>query len=195
MKKKENFMKIVKVFFAIAVIAIACSAGYYLYQRDGFGDSSLKIQDFQLDKDGAAIDELFHQGDNWYWMICNESSATYSVDFMLRNKSSVQYEKRRDLIIKVAKKDNKIVGFLAYFPKSAHVWHLLFLLVDKDFRRQGIAKKLLKFVVNDMVHRGALRVDLATRNNNFRAQSLYKNFGFKQTHIDEEFAEFSWYKS
>lgn len=188
-------MKIVKVFVAIAVIAMACYVGYYVRKHEVFGDTSLKIQDFQLDKDSVAIDEMFHQGDNWYWMICNESAATYSIDFMLRNKSSVQFEKRRDLILKVAKKDNKIIGFLAYFPKSAYVWHLLFLLVDKDFRRQGIAKKLLKFAVNDMVHRGALRVDLATRNNNFRAQSLYKNFGFKLTHTDEEFAEFSWYKS
>ncbi|MCX5924242.1 MAG: GNAT family N-acetyltransferase [Candidatus Dependentiae bacterium] len=183
-------MKNIKIKVLVVALMLGAGIGSYLWHKSHV----VEIQDFDFQKDSAKVDELFHKGDNWYWMISTGSSATYNVDFMLRHKTSSQYEKKHDMVVKVLKVGDNIAGFLAYYPLSEHVWQLLFLMVDQDFRRQGIAKKLLKFAVDDMVSRGAIKVSLATRNNNFKAQSLYKTFGFKLTSSDEEFVFFSWYK-
>lgn len=178
----------------LAVVIAGIGLGYVVW-RSHQDSSGLQIKDFNYTKDAAVIDALFHKGDNLYWMLCNQSHATgYSIDFMLRNQTSSQQAKKHDLILKVATLEGKIVGFLAYYPESIHVWRLLFLMVDQDYRRQGIAKKLLKFVVVDMFARGALQIILATRNNNFRAQALYKNFGFSLVDSDYQFVHFSLHK-
>ena len=117
----------------------------------------------------------------------------YCVDHMLRYKTSSQYEKKHDLIIKVMELDNKIAGFTAYYPKSAHTWQFLFLLVDQDFRRQGVAKKLLTYAVHDMVARGAIKIDLVTRIENQKAQALYKKFGFVQVNQTKQHVMMTWY--
>lgn len=144
-------------------------------------------------KDHTKIDALFHKGDNWWWLICNENLDTYSVDHTLKYRSSSQYEKRYDLTLKVLDIDGKIAGFTAYYPKSQYTWQFLFLLVDQDFRRQGIAKKLLTYAVKDMVARGAVKVDLVTRVENFKAQDLYKKFGFRQTNKTNQHVMMSWH--
>ncbi|HSW75487.1 MAG TPA: GNAT family N-acetyltransferase [Candidatus Saccharimonadales bacterium] len=175
-------------FLILVVIGIGFGTAYYFWPKN----KAVEIQDFDFKKDSAKVEALFHKGDNYYWMI--GSGSAYSLDHMLRYKSSSQYEKKYDMVLKVLKVGDNIAGFLGYFPHSAHVWQLLFLMVDQDFRRQGIAKKLLKFAVDDMVARGAIKVRLDTRDNNFKAQNLYKNFGFKLTGSDNGFVHFSWYK-
>lgn len=153
------------------------------------------VRDVDYLKDHVKIETLFHKGDNWWWLICNEHLDTYSVDHTLKYKSSSQYEKRHDLIMKVWDARGKIAGFTAYYPKSPYTWQFLFLLVDQDFRRQGIAKKLLTYAVKDMVARGALKIDLVTRVENSKAQDLYKKFGFRQTGKTEQHVMMTWHVS
>jgi ribosomal protein S18 acetylase RimI-like enzyme len=185
-------MQMIKRIVLISLSLIGVVLAFYLYR--GQNGSTLKIENFVFDKDALAVDQLFHQGDNWYWMIYNGGQDTYSLDFTLRNATSSQHEKRHDMIFKVGKINDKIVGFLAYYPESKHVWGLRFLIVDQEIRRQGLAKKLLKYAMDDMVSRGAIRIDLATRNNNFKAQNLYKGFGFTIVRSDYEFVHLSWCK-
>ncbi|MBP7854453.1 GNAT family N-acetyltransferase [Candidatus Babeliales bacterium] len=174
------------------VFAMFAASGYFIWSH--LYQDALKIRSFNFDKDAASVDALFHKGDNWYWMICNANSAHYSMDFFLRYQTSSQAEKKYDMVSKVATFDERVVGFLAYYPDSQRVWRLLFLIVDHDFRGQGIAKKLLKYAVEDMLHRGAIEIILYTRNNNFKAQSLYKNFGFKVLRSDSEGMHFIWHR-
>lgn len=179
--------------FFVVVTFIACLIGsiFFFYQRQAVDN----IRDVVFAKDFAAINDLFHKGDNWYWMICNANQNTYSVDWLLRYKTSSQHQKLHDLITKVIEIDSKIAGFIAYYPKSKYTWQFLFLLVDQDFRRQGIAKKLLTYAVKDMVSRGAIKIDLATRIENIKAQDLYKKFGFKLVATTEEHVLMAWHTS
>lgn len=175
----------------LVVIALSlCAAGgiTFLYKRM---DSSVRDVDYL--KDHANIEALFHKGDNWWWLICNEHLDSYSVDHTLKYRSSSQYEKRYDLTMKVLQIDGKIAGFTAYYPKSQYTWQFLFLLVDQDFRRQGVAKKLLTYAVKDMVARGAVKVDLVTRVENFKAQDLYEKFGFRQTNKTDQHVMMTWH--
>lgn len=174
---------------------------YYVFQilRVDQDNSGLVIREFNYDKDHQAVDDLFHKDDNWYWMISTQNTDSYPLDFVLKHKTSSLTAKKYDMIIHVAIIDGKIAGFCSYYPKisgSNKVWQLLFLIVNQDFRRQGIARKLLTYAVKDMEKRGAIRIDIATRNNNFRAQNLYKSFGAKLVDSDDgDFVHFSWYKS
>lgn len=183
-------MQIIKKLILFVVLVVSIGLGYYFWSKPS--NDSLKIVDFNFERDAQAIDALFHKGDNFYWMIAG--NPEYSVQFMLKHATSSQDEKRHDLILKSAMLDGNLVGFLAYHSKSVHVWRLLFLIVDQDFRKRGIAKKLLHFAVTDMIAHGALKITLFTRNNNFKAQALYKNFGFKVIDSDSIGVWLSWNK-
>jgi ribosomal protein S18 acetylase RimI-like enzyme len=184
-----------KIYISILVTSVIIFGLSYWYRGDTQQESGFMIRDFIYDKDHQKVDDLFHKHDNWYWMISTAGTNTYSIDFTLKYATSSQHAKKYDSIMKVATVDGKIAGFLLYHPESAKVWRLLFLIVDQDFRRQGIAKKLLQYAVDDMVKHGAIRIDIATRNNNFRAQNLYKNFGAKLVdNNDNDFVHFSWYR-
>ena len=74
------------------------------------------------------------------------------------------------------------------------LWHLLFLLVNKKYRGKGKSKILLQYAIDDMLQHGAVKIDLATRSVNKRAQSLYEKFNFKLVHPGEKYYEYSWYK-
>ncbi|MBI2353223.1 GNAT family N-acetyltransferase [Candidatus Dependentiae bacterium] len=182
-------MSLGKKFIIFICFVLVGGAFLYFYRYH----SQESIRDMSFQSDFKAIDALFHKGDNWYWLICNANQNCYSVDFLLRYKTSSQYEKRFDLIAKVIELEGKIAGFTAYYPKSKYTWQFLFLLVDQDFRRQGIAKKLLTYAVKDMLSRGAIKIDLVTRVENVKAQSLYKNFGFKVVDSTEEHVYMTWH--
>jgi GNAT superfamily N-acetyltransferase len=51
-------------------------------------------------------------------------------------------------------------------------------IVRPDYRRQGIGKALLEYVVAQARAEGALRVMLLTDGDNARAQALYRKLGF-----------------
>lgn len=182
---------------------ISCIAiTFYIFKTkySGAHNSGFNIREFNYDKDYQSVYDLFHNGDNWYWMISTQNTDTYPLDFVLKYKTSSLNTKKYDMIMHVATIDGQIAGFCSYYPKisgSNKVWQLLFLIVNQDFRRQGIARKLLTYAIEDMAKRGAIRIDIATRNNNFRAQNLYKNFdGVKLVDSDDgDFVHFSWYKS
>ncbi|MBI2344561.1 GNAT family N-acetyltransferase [Candidatus Dependentiae bacterium] len=189
-----------KRLFFIGIFVVLIGISFYMF-KNYFSDNSSSgfvVRDFDYNKDHQAVDNLFHKDDNWYWMISTQNTDTYSIDFALRYKTSSQHIKKQDMVLKVCLIDGKIAGFFSYYPKiqgSNKIWQLLFLIVDQDFRRQGIARKLLTSAVDDMVKRGAIRIDIATRNNNFRAQNLYKSFGAKLVDSDDgDFVHFSWYK-
>lgn len=178
-----------KIVIVLVFIACLFSGAFFFYKRR----MAYNIRDVEFQRDFEKIDTLFHKGDNWYWLICNANRDSYSVDFLLRYKTSSQSQKLYDLIEKVIEIDGKIAGFTAYYPKSKYTWQFLFLLVDQDFRRQGVAKKLLTYAVKDMLARGAVKVDLVTRIENEKAQTLYKNFGFKQVGVTDEHVLMTWH--
>jgi ribosomal protein S18 acetylase RimI-like enzyme len=182
----------IKKIIVLVLLAVGCGAGYFFWQSQSQSNDTLKIIDTDFGRDADAIDALFHKGDNFYWMVAG--NPDYSVKFMLEHATTSQHEKRHDLILRSAMIDGKLVGFAAYYKMSQHVWRLLYLIVDQDFRKQGIAKKLLSSTVQEMVKRGALKVILFTRSNNFKAQAMYKNFGFKIIDTDEIGVWMSWHK-
>ncbi len=61
-------------------------------------------------------------------------------------------------------------------------WNILTqedLVVDKDFRRRGIAKRLFAFMEEEARKRGAKRLDLMVWEFNREALKFYESFGMK----------------
>jgi ribosomal protein S18 acetylase RimI-like enzyme len=94
-------------------------------------------------------------------------------------------------IIVCAKLDGKIVGY-AYARLEPRDWNALLdahgalhdILVAPEARGQGIGRKLLERVQQELRERGAARVVLHTAVENRAAQKLFAAAGFRQTMIE-----------
>ena len=154
------------------------------------------IRLYNAANDKAAIHKMF--ADEWYWMVSDytiaRDTSVHYVDFMLDNKSSVQYEKRNDLTLKVLENNSKVVGFSATYKKSTIAGHILFIVVDKDARGKGYAKALVQDALEDFFAQGCVKVSLDTRTGNKRARSLYSSLGFQLLEEDEDYVHFAFYK-
>ena len=65
--------------------------------------------------------------------------------------------------------------------------HILNLAVHPDFRRKGIARLLLEFMLDFLAGRSARVVYLEVRRSNISAQRLYMGFGFSEIGVRKEY--------
>lgn len=152
------------------------------------------IVDFIAVRDRKAIHKMFK--DDWDLLISDANQERYSVDLMLDKRTPYQDIILDKLTLKVLRKDNKTVGFAAYYPHSMFSWQLLFLVIDKEYRRKGYASKMLDYVMKDMVKRGAIKIELATRLRNTKARAMYKDkFKFKPLREYPPYIDYVWYKN
>lgn len=80
----------------------------------------------------------------------------------------------------VAEIDGKIVGMIVAWLLVDEA-HIATLATHPDFRRQGIARKLLIFSLQSMMSEGALTSVLEVRESNAAAQEMYRKFGFEES--------------
>ena len=180
----KHLITIYIVIFSLALVLF----GVYQWNNCDNG-----ICDYKPSRDKAAIKKMFH--DDWKFLYYGDwdkiSEDDYNVDFMLDHRSASQHSAQNNLILKVLRDSGKTVGFLAYYPKSAHWWHMLFLITDVDYRRKGGAARLIDWMIKDMVARGAIKITTFTRLANVRARGLYEGkFGFKDIgHPDDKYLD------
>ena len=88
----------------------------------------------------------------------------------------------------VAKIDGKVVGF-------AGTWivldesHITNIAVHPNYRKQGIASKLLKELLNHCKRHGCIGYTLEVRSSNTAAKALYEKHNFKQDGIRKGYYE------
>jgi [ribosomal protein S18]-alanine N-acetyltransferase len=80
----------------------------------------------------------------------------------------------------VAEVDEKIVGMIVVWliVEEAHVATIA---THPDFRRKGIAKRLLSYTLRKLIEQGARSSFLEVRESNLAAQELYRKFGYEET--------------
>jgi len=80
----------------------------------------------------------------------------------------------------VVEADGRIVGMIVVwlFVVEAHVATLA---TRPDYRRQGIAKKLLSHALHYLISEGAQSSFLEVRASNTAAQEMYRKFGYKES--------------
>lgn len=84
------------------------------------------------------------------------------------------------------------VGFTQLYPTYSSVrvvknWILNDLYVDKEYRKQGIGEKLIEAAMNFAKQNDAKFVQLSTAVDNYTAQSLYEQIGFKKQESETDF--------
>ncbi len=76
---------------------------------------------------------------------------------------------------------DNIIGNVSLYPTpyDTVTWVIANVAVHPDYRRQGIARRLMISGLNDLEKRGAQKVILQVDAQNFGAQHLYEQLGFK----------------
>lgn len=149
--------------------------GFGIYQVSFYEKGP--IYTFNSTRDTKPILDIFDK--NWYWLIANEGA---SPAFMLRHltptENPLYFGK---LIVKVMRKGNEFIGFIAYYMENRTEGRLLFLAVDSKFRGHGYGHFLAEYAVEDMIDRGAQKIGLWTRLENVAAQKIYTSLGFTES--------------
>jgi ribosomal-protein-alanine N-acetyltransferase len=78
----------------------------------------------------------------------------------------------------VADLDGKIVGMIVVWLIQEEA-HVATLATHPDFRRRGIATKLLAHALRQLIDEGARSSFLEVRESNFSAQDMYHKFGYE----------------
>lgn len=80
----------------------------------------------------------------------------------------------------VADRDGKVVGMIVVWLIVDEA-HVATIATHPDFRRQGIAKRLLAHALLQLIDEGARSSFLEVRESNFAAQEMYRKFGYEET--------------
>ncbi|MGE5456316.1 MAG: ribosomal protein S18-alanine N-acetyltransferase [Ignavibacteriales bacterium] len=82
--------------------------------------------------------------------------------------------------------DNKVVGFIDYSIIYDKV-ELNYIIVLPNYRNQGIASKLMDFLLNDAEKNESINITLEANINNECAINLYKKYGFNEVTIRKNY--------
>jgi len=180
MTNRRTLLKI--VFSITAIIGIGVVSAVFLYQAPP--EQSSLIMDFNDDRDTADMLEIFTT--DRPWLI---SSPDYDPAYALRTRSPNAREEqyKGKMTIKVLRLNDKLVGFVTYYMKSPIEGFILFLAVKPEFRGKRFGPQLIEYALNDLKRRGAHFVQLVTRTDNIKAQSVYKRTGFIEKARDDRY--------
>ncbi|MCL4361570.1 GNAT family N-acetyltransferase [Candidatus Dependentiae bacterium] len=178
------------IFFKTALIILPLSAGtiafYKFLHYQVCQSSGIYVYNPQTDR--QFVLDLFKK--NWYWLVA-ESSINFSPERVLDLKASSErpedINKVKNFIYKV---NGKPVGYLAYYLKTFYKGFIYFIVIDAEYRQKGYARKLLEFAIDNLKKENVKSIELITRTNNVRAQTLYKSLGFKEMWRDDGFIKY-----
>lgn len=80
----------------------------------------------------------------------------------------------------VAELQGKIVGMIVVWLLVDEA-HVATIATHPEFRRKGIAKRLLSHALRHLISEGARSSFLEVRESNFAAQEMYRKFGYEET--------------
>ena len=80
----------------------------------------------------------------------------------------------------VAEVDGRVVGMIVAWLFVDEV-HIATIATHPDFRRQGVAQKLLTHTLRYTYDEGAVTSFLEVRESNLAAQAMYRKFGYEST--------------
>jgi len=82
----------------------------------------------------------------------------------------------------VAEVDGRLVGIIVVWLIVDEV-HVATIATHPEFRRQGIAKRLLSHALRELRNEGAQSSFLEVRASNYAAQEMYRKFGYEKSGI------------
>lgn len=163
-----------------ALILIGLSYWHFRSQRTCDG-----IAIYSPERDREACLKLFQ--DNWYWLVPED--LPFSAEKFLA-KGHRSGESSEETQIAVYCVEGKVIGFVAYHKENFYKGRLRFIVLDKKYRGQGYAEKLMEFALIAMKKMGLHLVQLITRTDNESAIKFYHKIGFHEYWRDDKFVRF-----
>jgi len=115
-----------------------------------------------------------------------KKKITYPKDNLIKKEFNEALKSRKHLILFV-KEDKKIIGYLHStffsnpYSKGGYVEDIF---IIKEFRRKGIAKKLINEFIKILKEKGYKKIHLSVNTKNIGAIKLYEKLGFEIYHYD-----------
>ncbi|SDC23711.1 MULTISPECIES: ribosomal protein S18-alanine N-acetyltransferase [unclassified Candidatus Frackibacter] len=103
-----------------------------------------------------------------------------------RNAFKKEITKNRYANYFVAKNEQEVIGYIGAWI-ILNESHITTLAVNPDYRRQGVAKKLLITLFGRLVEEGVNKVTLEVRVSNQSARRLYTDYGFDEAGIRKNY--------
>jgi len=107
------------------------------------------------------------------------------IEEIIRDENIIFYmkplEKHQNVF--VYETNDNLTGFIIYTAFENDRAEIEYIHVLEDYRRQGIAVKLLEFCIENILSLGCKSITLEVRTNNNEAIKLYEKLGFKHSHI------------
>lgn len=94
--------------------------------------------------------------------------------------------KNEHTVYLVAKHDEKVIGYAGAWCVAGDA-DITNIAVLREFRRKGVAKKLLERLIFEAEKRNSENIRLEVRKSNEAAISLYEKFGFSMIYIREKY--------
>lgn len=88
----------------------------------------------------------------------------------------------------VAVRDEFVVGYMGYWLIEDEA-QIMNVAVHLEYRRKGIANKILKYVIGMIFESGVKNVYLEVRKGNAAARVLYNKLGFKEIGVRKQYYE------
>ena len=134
---------------------------------------------------GNMVFELFDKYRVFYKQQSDIGLARNFIQTRLDNNESV-------IFVALADDMKKPVGFTQLYPKYSSVrairnWILNDLYVEEAYRKKGIGEKLIQTAMKFANDGGAGFVELSTAVDNYTAQSLYEQIGFRKQDPETDF--------
>jgi len=87
----------------------------------------------------------------------------------------------------VAEKDKELIGFCIAHVEQENMGYVVTLDVDPSYRRNGVARLLMKCLEAECRDAGCLSMWLHAYTENSAAIRFYERMGYRFLHIDEDF--------
>ena len=154
----------------------------------------MEIRDFSTD-DAAAVRELFIRVNR---LLAPADSKDVFESYIARSLTEEidrvsEYYSERNGGFWVAVEGEGIVGMFGLEPSGEAAMELRRMYIDPDFRRRGMARKMLDFAEQQCRRRQRPRMNLSTSELQREALALYRNAGYAL--VREEVAEAASHKT
>ena len=166
----------------LATAIIISGISFNAYRSNVFNAiNSDSIRPYNKMLDETEVQRIFQ--DNFYHLTA-DTSFNFNSSFNEKNPSLYRPHLNGMMRSFVLYDNSNLAGFMSCYMENKYSGKLLYLGVDKAFRKKGYGKQLAQHSCNYLKSQGAKVIHVCTRTTNKKAQNLYISLGFK--FINEE---------
>jgi len=129
--------------------------------------------------DKVTVDELFALMKDMEKSTTDKFPPRNVFHYSLRNreKEKISIENTVSVTARDKNRHNKLIGFLRLLTDHAYMYYILDVMVNPDYRKQGIGKKMLEITVNHCKKEGFIKIFLTAIPG---SEPFYEKFGFRE---------------